>query len=91
MMQVIPAGSLISILPGGRYQYLDQGTGGYAYDAGTGSLQWLSGPLAGSGVAGEFTYRDDGRPLIRLKLPGAGVNQRGEPTTQTNRCVGPAQ
>lgn len=82
MMTVIAAGS-VTILPGGRYQYLNGGTGSYAFDRAANSLRWLSGPFAGSGVTGEFTYRDDGRPLIRLR--------GGNFDSHTNRCVGPAK
>lgn len=87
MMQVMVSGMVITVQPGGRYQYNNGGGGTYRLNGGT--VEWLSGPLRGTGARSEFVNNGAGeRPMIRLIMP---VDGPGATTTQTHRCSGPVQ
>jgi hypothetical protein len=82
-MNVVPAGNMISILSPGEYRWYDSGSGKFSVDA-SGRLTWLSGPLAGSGIVGNYYNRQsDGKPTVKLVLKGVGAGS----STQTNYCI----
>ena len=68
----------VTVEDGRNYQYLNRGRGTYrADDAGT--ITWLSGPFAGSGIKAAVKPRTDGRSVMYLDLEGTRA-----------ACVGPA-
>jgi hypothetical protein len=90
-MQVVPSGSLITVLAPGRYRYLARGGGAFRFDPATTTLAWTTGPLVGAGIDATYYRRaSDGRPVIKLVLPDAGRDAQGRPAPQTNFCIGPA-
>jgi len=70
----------LTVGAGGTYQYLNRGRGTYSVQPGTGAIDWLSGPMAGSGIRAAYARRADGRPIIYLSLEGTRAH-----------CVGPQQ
>lgn len=84
----IPAGNMISVLAPGEYQFYDGDTGRFEMDVGTGEIRWQSGPFSDNPIAANFYHRDsDGKPVIRLVLPEAGIDASGQVRDQTNYCI----
>ena len=76
----IPTSKGVTILAGGRYQaYGAAGT--YAYDAGSQTVQWLTGPFADPDVRATFGELH-GRPAITVVGGGAAEDPEG-----TNYCM----
>ena len=57
----------IAVLDGGRYEYRNGKVvkpGTYRYDAGSGAVQFLTGPYADPEITAKFGARKDGKPML---------------------------
>ena len=76
----IPTSNAVTILAGGRYQAYG-GSGTYAFDAGTGTITWLSGPFAEPDVRVTF---GEVRERHAFTVVGGGAAEDPE---GTNYCM----